>query len=171
MNAAKVPTKSILRRELDTAYFCDCFEKPIKNNDKTALELYLEAVRHMPAWINFLMRLRNRIVGLFGLKNLGQLGDVEKTKDPVDYKVGDRVGIFSIVSITDQEVILGDADKHLSAQISVYKNLWPEHKVSVTTMVHVNNLLGRVYLFFVVPVHKIIVPAMLARMVKSIENA
>lgn len=170
MNGAKVPAKSILRTELDTAYFCDCFEMPIKSNNRTALELYLGAVRHTPKWINFLMRLRNRVVALFGLKDLGQLSDVETAKDPASYKVGDRVGIFSIISMTDQEVVLGDTDKHLNAQVSVYKNSDSGHRVSITTMVHVNNLLGRVYLFFVVPVHKVIVPSMLVRMVKAAEN-
>jgi hypothetical protein len=38
-----------------------------------------------------------------------------------------------------------------------------QNKVAITTVVHVNNFLGRFYLFFVVPVHKIIVPALLSR--------
>jgi hypothetical protein len=129
MNAARVPAKSILRKRLDTAYFCDCFEMPIKNNDRSALELYLGAVRHTPKWIDFLMELRNRVVALFGLKDLGQLSDVEKAKDPASYKVGDRVGIFSIVAMTDQEVVLGDADKRLNAQVSVYKHSEPDRRV------------------------------------------
>lgn len=107
----------------------------------------------------------------FGLKDLGKLSVVEKGRSPESYRIGDRVGIFSIVSMTDQEVILEDADKHLSAQISIYVSPEQPYKIATSTVVHVNNWLGRVYLFFVVPVHKFIVPAMLARMVDAVEPA
>jgi len=35
--------------------------------------------------------------------------------------------------------------------------------VAVSTVVHVKNLLGRVYMLFVTPLHKCIVPAILAK--------
>jgi hypothetical protein len=166
-----VPKDSRVRNEIDTAYFHDTFEIQLKSNDKTALELYLGGVGRTPGWINFLMAVRNRVVAIFGLKNLGNLSNIEPDKEVCTYKVGDRVGIFSILSVSDQEVILGDADKHLSAKISIYKYSDESKKLAVTTVVHVNNLLGQVYLFFVVPVHKVIVPSMLARIVESEKNA
>jgi hypothetical protein len=135
----------------------------------TALELYLSDVARTPKWINFLMTVRNRVVAFFGLKNIGHLSNIDLGKKSRSYKAGDRVGIFSILSVTDQELILGDSDKHLRAQVSVYKYFGEPQKIAVTTVVHVNNLLGRVYLFFVVPVHKIIVPSML-RSIADVSN-
>lgn len=163
MPSTDVPVNSRVRSEIAGAYFHDAYEIPLRDTGKSALELYLDAVARTPRWIDFLMTLRNRTVAFFGLKNLGLMGGVDRGKDPASYRPGDRVGIFSILSLSDQEVVLGDADKHLRALISVYKETGERQKAVVTTVVHVNNLLGRVYLFFVVPVHKIIVPAMLTR--------
>lgn len=163
MAAVAVPAESRISRETAGAYFCDAFEVALRPNEQTALELYLSAVRTTPRWIESMMALRNRVVALFGLKNLGAMSAVDRDRDPASYRVGDRVGIFNILSLSPNEVILGDADKHLRAQISVYKRSGAEPKLVATTVVHVHNLLGRVYLFFVVPVHKLIVPAMLAR--------
>ena len=159
-----VPTGTRISMQLAGADFYDAYAVPVQDAGKTALELYLDVVAVTPGWVNFLMAMRNRIVALFGLKNLGRMGSVKTAKDANSYKVGDRVGIFSIFSLSQQEIILGDADKHLTAQVSIYKiSVDGQCKVVVTTVVHTNNLLGRVYLFFVVPVHRIIVPAMLTR--------
>ncbi|MYN06281.1 DUF2867 domain-containing protein [Pseudoduganella aquatica] len=77
--------------------------------------------------------------------------------------MGDRVGIFSILYLSDDEVILGDADKHLKVCVSVRKLSEARSAVAVSTVVHIHNLLGRVYMLFVAPVHKLIVPAVLVR--------
>ncbi|HSY27177.1 MAG TPA: DUF2867 domain-containing protein [Burkholderiaceae bacterium] len=163
MNSVETPTESRVQASLPGAYFHDTFEIAIKDSDQTALELYLSVVASTPGWIKFLMRLRNRIVVIFGLKNLGDLGDINSHKSPSEYQVGQRVGIFSILSMSDQELVLGDDDKHLNAQVSIYKYQGESQKVAVTTVVHIHNFLGRAYLFFVVPMHKLIVPAMLTK--------
>ncbi|HEY8706862.1 MAG TPA: DUF2867 domain-containing protein [Burkholderiaceae bacterium] len=43
-----------------------------------------------------------------------------------------------------------------------------EHRsAAVSTVVHIHNLLGRVYMLFVAPVHRLIVPAVLGRAVPT----
>ena len=153
-----VPLHSEISRRLTGAYFHDTFETAIKPSSRSALELYLQVVAGTPAWVNAMMALRNRVVSLFGLKDLGNLGDVDTTKPAADYRIGDRVGIFTIRYLSEQEVILGDSDKHLRTEISVCK---AQDKVAVTTVVHLHNLLGRVYMLFVTPVHRRVVPATL----------
>jgi Protein of unknown function (DUF2867) len=122
----------------------------------------MQTVGNTPGWVNALMSLRNRVVGLFGLKNLGALGDVRAVDD---YRVGDRVGIFTLLFQTEQEVILGDLDKHLEVRVSVRKmqNNSGTALLAVSTAVHEHNTLGKIYMFFVGPIHKIIVPAVLRR--------
>lgn len=161
--SVEVPIESRVRASLSTANFHDSFELEIEHGEPTALAIYLKIISRTPAWINFLMTLRNRSVAVFGLKNLGALGDLGAKREASSYKVGDRVGIFSILSLSDQEVVLIDNDKHLRALVSVYKHAGKPEKFAVTTVVHTHNFLGRVYLFFVVPLHKIIVPAMMRR--------
>ncbi|HEV2611502.1 MAG TPA: DUF2867 domain-containing protein [Noviherbaspirillum sp.] len=162
MHAAKIPADSELHDAAATAYFHDAFEMVV-NDDRTAMALYLAAVTGTPRWVNLLLTIRNRVVSLFGLKDVGHLSDIDRSKIAADYKPGDRVGIFTLLSVSSHEVVLGDADKHLDARLSLYKHAGAQPKVVVSTVVHVHNRLGRLYLFFVVPVHKIIVPAMLAR--------
>lgn len=156
ISAVAVPRESIIHQRLKGAYFYDCYAQEIPANSGSALELYLRVVATTPAWINALMALRNRVVRLVGLKNLGHLGDFDKNKPASAYRLGDRVGIFSIVYLSDEEIILGDSDKHLNVEVSVCK---VHNKVAVSTVVHTHNALGRFYMLFVTPLHKRIVPA------------
>ncbi|PRC92059.1 DUF2867 domain-containing protein [Solimicrobium silvestre] len=157
-----VPVNSQISQHLENAHFYDAFQLNLAPCKRTALEIYLEVIAKTPSWISFLMALRNRAAPMFGLKDLGPLGNVQSCKPSTSYRVGDRVGIFTIHSMTDDEVILTDSDKHLEAKISVCKSLHgTANAVTVSTVVHVHNLLGHVYLFFVVPFHKRIVPSML----------
>ncbi len=159
-----VPAQSVIARELPGAYFYDAYQQSLQVYPQSAMELYLNVVAKTPSWVNAMMALRNRIAGLFGLKNLGHLGQVKKSKPASAYRVGDRVGIFSLLYLSDNEIILGESDKHLDVKVSL---LTQTDKVGqsaiLTTTVHVHNRLGRVYMFFVAPVHKIIAPAMLKR--------
>jgi len=157
-----VPPDSAIAGDLPGADFHDAYVIPLEYGKRTALELYLDVVARTPAWVIFLMAVRNRAVAFFGLKNLGRLGD--GVKAPADYRLGDRVGIFTLLSLDEDEIILGDADKHLEVKLSVRK-LLQEGKpfVAVTTVVHIHNLLGRIYMLFVAPMHKLIAPAVLRR--------
>lgn len=156
-----VPAGSQASKRLPGAYFHDCYQVQAPESDASALEFYLHVVRQTPGWVNRLMALRNRLVGLAGLKNLGHLGALRAEKPASDYRVGDRVGIFSLLYLAEDEVLLGDSDKHLDVVLSVCKA--PQGAVSVSTVVHVHNWLGRLYMLPVTPLHKIIVKTMLKR--------
>lgn len=172
VSVTNVPCNSEISRYLPGAYFYDSYELPIESTSSSALEIYLGVVAKTPQWVNTLMTIRNQTVSLVGLKNLGHLSDLKPSKSAGDYKVGDRIGIFSLLFLSDIEIILGDSDKHLEARVSICKLAESaRHSVAVSTVVHVHNTLGRVYLFFVVPVHKIIVPAMLRRAVSNASGA
>ncbi len=158
-----VPAASEIAKQLSGADFFDCYEMPIDHAGRSALDIYLGVIGKTPAWIDLLMGIRNRVVLLFGLKNLGGLGSIRQNKPAAAYRVGDRIGIFTLLSNTDNEVIMGDSDKHLDVKVSICKLAHDgKQTVASTTVVHIHNLLGRVYMLFVVPLHRRIVPAMLA---------
>lgn len=162
VTAIVVPPSSRISRELQGAYFFDAYEMPLAHDGQSALDIYLKIMARTPVWIDFLMTLRNRVVTVLGLKNLGHLGGINHAKKSCEYRVGDRIGIFSLLSISGDEVILGDADKHLDVKVSVCKLTRQEHQsVAITTVVHIHNRLGRIYMLFVAPVHRRIVPASL----------
>jgi len=162
MNIAttSIPPHAQIAQKLRGADFYDCYTSDLAPTPLTALELYLRVVATTPGWVNAAMALRNRIVQLAGLKNLGLLSDIDPAKPPSAYHVGDRVGIFTIVHLSEQEVILGDSDKHLDVNLSVCKL---PGKVAISTVVHTKNALGRLYMLFVAPAHRRIVPATLRK--------
>jgi hypothetical protein len=66
-----IPNKSMSNEYSKDSYFCGSFSKKIKYNNLTSIEVCLEIATQMPAWIEFLMSMRNWIVSKLGLKDLG----------------------------------------------------------------------------------------------------
>jgi Protein of unknown function (DUF2867) len=161
-----VPPDSRAAALLGGASFSDCWRVRSTQLDKSALELFLAAAASTPRWVNWAMGARNRVVQLFGLKHLGHLDDFNPHRAPGSYMPGERVGIFTLFEQSFDEVLLGDKDKHLDVVLSVHRALAPDRasiQVSLSTIVHVKNLLGRVYMLPVTPAHRIIAPAVLGR--------
>ena len=161
-----VPAESVINEHLLGAYFYDCHAIEVPCSSRTALDHFLIAFAHTPPWVNSLMALRNQVVQLFGLKNLGGLDAFDPSKPESAYLPGDRVGIFTLISKSDNEVLLGDSDKHLDVVLSAFKHPTASngtHSFAITTVVHVHNLLGRLYMLPVTPLHKLIAPAVLSR--------
>ncbi|MFZ2853595.1 MAG: DUF2867 domain-containing protein [Rhodocyclaceae bacterium] len=169
VTSTAAPPSSRIRRELQEADFHDAYEIVFPHRGRSALDIYLTVAARMPAWVDFLMAARNRAVSLLGLKNLGHLGDLDLARDVSAYRVGDRIGIFSLLSISDDEVVLGDSDRHLDVKVSFCK-LASDNRESIvaTTVVHIHNRLGRVYMLLVKPFHRLIVPASLRQAAEGI---
>ena len=168
VKSISLPSTSQLHEDLQHAYFHDSYQMTLQTEEKTALQLYLDLVAVCPDWINQLMTLRNKVVGYFALKNQNPLGDIDKEKLATSYRVGDRVGIFSLLNISDYEVILGETDKHLDVKLSLLKlSQNNQTSIAVSTVVHVHNNLGKLYMWFVTPMHKFIVPASLGHSFKT----
>jgi hypothetical protein len=161
--ACPVPEQSLLRARLAGANFHDawCVDNPYP--DRPALVLWMQTMGRTPRWIDAAMHARNAIVKRVGLKDLGGgLSNIDRDRPLQDYRVGDRVGIFTLLSLSDDEVVMGDDDKHLDVQVSLLKQDGGR-KAVVSTVVHIHNALGRVYMFFVAPAHRIIAPTVLSR--------
>ena len=157
-----IPAGSDIARHTPGAYFADAFSTPFAAAHTPALQIYLDQIADMPPWVSRMMLLRNKIVQLVGLKDLGGFAlQPGQSRQP---QAGDRIGIFTLLSVRDEEIVLGDTDKHLDVWLSV-RRPGPEHpgQLVVSTVVKVHNGLGRFYMFFVGPMHKRIVPAVLAR--------
>lgn len=156
-----VPAASRLHGATAKAHFHDSYRMAVIPDSRSALQLYLDTVAHTPAWVEQLMALRNAVVSRLGLKDLGTLGAIDRAKPAGAYRPGDRVGIFSLLHVSDDEVVLGDSDRHLDVQVSVWRG---DGEVAISTVVQVHRLLGHVYMLFVAPVHRRIVPAVMRRM-------
>jgi hypothetical protein len=165
ITATRVPEGSVVHAALAGADFADCYETPDPQPGTSALQAWLDGVARTPGWIDALMALRNRAVRLVGLKDLGALGPGTLRRDAASYRCGERVGIFEIWHLSPGEVVMGQKDRHLDVQVSLYKRLQDGQPVlSQSTVVHIHNPLGRVYMALVKPFHRRIAPAMLARL-------
>lgn len=149
---------------LEGAYFHDAWCIESAAVELSALDHFMAAAKRTPRWVEACMALRNRVVRLFGLKHLGGLSGLPPDKPASAYRTGDRVGIFTLFENTFDEVLLGDKDKHLDVVVSVHRQPAPTPArviVTVTTVVHVKNMLGRMYMLPVKPMHRLIAPTVL----------
>jgi Protein of unknown function (DUF2867) len=159
------PQGSQIALRLPRAYFHDAWTISAAEPSLCALGQFLRVAQKTPAWIDRLMRLRNRVVGLFGLKNLGGIAQIDPSRPESEYQPGDLVGIFTLISNSPNEVLLGDSDKHLRVVVSVHKQADPANEaatITVTTVVHIHNWLGRLYMIPVTPAHRIIARSMVS---------
>ena len=161
-----IPSGSLIAQSLPDNDFADCYQFDDLWPGMNALQTYLHVVARTPRWMNALMAMRNHAVRLVGLKHLGNLSTAIDRKPASAYQVGDGVGIFSLQHLQSDEVILYDDDKHLLVQLSLLKHRVNDKPVvSLSTVVHNHNRLGRFYMAIVGPVHSFIVPRMLAQAV------
>ena len=156
--ASTLPPDSAIRPLIAAAYFHDAWSIRLREPQRSVFELFMQVFARAPKWVEFCMRLRNRITSAIGLKDLGGFGDVDVNRPASDYQIGDRIGIFTLLQTSPHEIIVGDDDKHLRVTLSIHKG---DGILTVTTIVQVKNRLGRVYMLLVRPMHKLIAPATL----------
>lgn len=143
------------------ADFADAHETLVPASRLSAAAIYCALMAQTPGWVDALMKLRNRVVQPLGLKDLGALSGVTvRAAVP-----GQRLGIFEVVSVSSSELVLQDDDKHLRVQLSVLKQPHDaaHDKLTISTVVHTHNTLGRIYMAFVRPAHRVIAPAVTRR--------
>ncbi len=68
-----------------------------------------------------------------------------------------------IYSIGKEEIIAGEDNVHLDFRVSVLKE---DDEVTISTLVHYNNLFGKVYMTIVMPFHRLVVKAMMRNVLK-----
>lgn len=137
-----VPAEAECSAMLPGYDFADAFvvDSPAPIDAPTAVQ---RAFARPPAWVRGLMELRNRLVGVAGLRGAPSTG-------------------FPVVRSTPRAVWLGFDDKHLDFRIAVTTaDQGGGTRVVVTTMVRRHNRWGRAYLAAVMPFHRVVAPRML----------
>lgn len=146
-----LPDNSQLHALVQPADFLDCYSTtaslPVREAAETALTF--------PGWASWLLKLRNLIVAPLGLAS----GPPEGS---------DTIGIFPIVSESEDEIIAGFDDSHLDFRISMFTK---DGRTYLATWVHPHNTLGRIYLAAVMPFHILIVRNALHRVGVSINSS
>ena len=158
-----VPSDSALKPAAAAASFHDAYAAPLMSGSLTPTEIFLQAINATPPWVDCLMSVRNVIVRQFGLKDVGTMRGIAD-KPAKAYRSGDRIGIFTILSQTENELVLGINDRHLDVRVSVLKpRSDPPLNYIVSTIVMVNNWLGHIYMMPVGRIHPLVVKALMRR--------
>ena len=158
-----LPPSSVLYAPSIPYDYADSYSAVLSDSSMTATDAAWEFFGQAPRWVGTLMRMRNSLVSLFGLKT----GQSQKPVERRALVPGQKVGLFRIYSASPTEVILGEDDRHLNFRVSVLVEPGDQGKKNlvVSTVVHYQNGWGQIYFFFVRPFHRIIVPAMFRRMI------
>ncbi len=111
------------------------------------------------------MAVRDAVVGRVGLKTARQLGELGEAGG------AGRLGIFKIYSTSPTEVVLGEDDKHLDFRLSVLCADQPspggKRHLTLSTVVHCHNRLGRLYILVIAPFHRLVVQSSLCRAART----
>ncbi len=165
-----IPIDSLLNKDDEPFHYIDSFQISVsdKNQDldiSNILALYLASG---PKWADQLMNIRNKIGGLFSLKTADTQQELPSQQAIKNCQPGDTLGIFKVYAKSDKEYILGENDKHLNFRASFLLSPSPTDEkgqvFSITTAVHFNNAMGKMYFLPVKPFHGLIIRSTLKKM-------
>lgn len=134
------------------AQFADAFRVEVTDPALDARHAAERMMAQQPRWAEALVKLRNMLVGPFGLKTSGA-----STTAPRE-----MIGIFPVLSQTPDRLIAGFNDSHLDFRVVVdVATSGTARSVTLTTVVKTHNWFGRTYLAVIMPFHRLIAPALL----------
>jgi hypothetical protein len=120
---------------------------------------------HQAPWISSLIAVRDALVASFGLKTAKHLASLEAEG------VAGRLNIFKIYSKSPTEVVMGEDDKHLDFRLSVLcsgqSSPGAKRHLTLSTVVHCHNGLGRLYICLIAPFHRLVVQSSLRSATRS----
>ena len=150
-----VPSGSMLGRELiEHAYFRDAYRAPLSLSELGIADVFFGIFAHHPLWMKLLLIVRNKVASLAGL-DAPAASEILHVEIRDRYAVGEKIGVWPIFSLSDDEVVTGRNNQHLDFRLSVLKVRDGDGtSVVVSTICTVHNLAGKLYLFFVVPFHR-----------------
>lgn len=174
IKSVEIPNESILKKDSKNYDYVDSYqidftsEKGIISSTEIGKAFFTSG----PEWIGVLFKIRNKIVSVIGLKvSSGNTNDIRNQIENFKWEPGERLGLFKVFDKTNEELVLGEDDKHLNFRVSLFieQSLNEKNKrLTVTTTVEFKNWFGRFYFLPVKPFHKLIVPTLLKGIVKEL---
>ena len=157
-----LPSQSAVATAFDSVHLADAFSIRLPSDasmNPDVLARFIFSVQ--PSWIGALTHVRDALVAGFGLKTARHLATLSGDA------AAPRIGIFRVFSTGKTEVVVGENDKHLDFRVSILCTPGSppdtDHQLTLSTVVHCHNLLGRAYLSVIAPFHRQVVKASLRR--------
>jgi hypothetical protein len=157
-----LPSQSAVATAFESVSLADAFSIQLPSDasaNPDVLARFIFSVQ--PSWIGALTNVRDAIVAGFGLKTANHLATLSG-----DATVP-RISIFRVFDSSETEIVLGEDDKHLDFRVSILCTPGSPpntgSQLTLSTVVHCHNLLGRTYLSVIAPFHRQVVKASLRR--------
>lgn len=146
--------------------YADAYSIELPRGASTDPETLARFIFGLPSPVTrVLLRVRDALVGGFGLKTAQQALSL-KTENQAE-----RIEIFRIYSTGQTEILLGEDDKHLDFRVSVLcsdrQTRQGPRRLTLATVVHCHNRLGRAYIRIIAPFHRLIVQSSLRRAART----
>ena len=150
-----VPSASKLDRDaIERAWFRDSYRVPLSRLDMGIVDVFFGIFAHHPWWMKALLIIRNKLASVAGL-DAPTTSELLHVRIKDRYVVGEKIGVWPIYWISENEIIAGRNNKHMDFRLSVLRVSDADGtNIIVSTICTVHNLSGKIYLFFVVPFHR-----------------
>ena len=160
---ADLSPDSALHAHIRGGDFLDCYSVEIGRPDVSLDQVAQAVFLNFPGWVRLLLGLRNCLVIPFRLKTTDDLPVDNRPRERL--QPGQSLNFFPIHTVSDQEIILGEDDRHLDFRIALRRD--HGNRISLATWVHCHNLLGRSYLRAIHAFHVAIVRSQLTQMARQ----
>lgn len=142
----------------------DTFGGNIERDDVSNLDqLFVAFFEQSPKWIAPLMALRNQVVGRLGFETGSEMhGELPQHPMP-----GDAAGVFRVFGRSENELLLGNDDKHMSFRVSFALT---DRQLAVSTVAYATTRIGQAYLRFISPFHRLVAGSMVKRVLTNEER-
>ena len=156
----------------DHYHYADSYQGSFEKHHKiTPVDVVKSFFTATPPWVIVLMKLRDAVVRVLGIKVLS-VKQIEEDVKNFSGQIGESFGgSFSVLALRENEILLGEMDKHLDFCISfLLLETNSTYELSLNSVVKFNGWLGRLYFLPVKPMHKLISKVLLKRMIKELES-
>lgn len=155
----ELPRASRLKGSLARIDYVDSFAVPLMSADKELVVIYAAVLGDLPKVFKQFLVLRSILVRPFGIagvsySELNQRIDIERA-----YKVGDKIGRWTLFEQYPDELVTGANDGHLDFRVSLFREA--DKRIVLSTAVMTHNVWGRMYLTTILPFHRFAVAKLL----------
>jgi Protein of unknown function (DUF2867) len=131
--------------------------------DVSSTDVLLAFFSSTPKIVRWLLALRDALVSAFGLKSATRRVRLDRSM----LQSGSRIGLFEVGPILPHSAVIGADDAHLNFRVLLSNE---DASLRCKTQVEFHNTLGRVYFFFVKPLHRWIAPLVLRSTARALEH-
>lgn len=144
---AAPPPESAVADWYENASLLESYSIDLNSSNPDSMRaLANRTVGNSPAWFKAMNAVRDAVVKPFGVKTSGEV----RASRPDD----ERVDFFPVLSESNDEIVLGEDDRHLDFRLSLLRRNSPAGtQLIATTVVHSRNPFGVTYLRLIKPFH------------------